>query len=224
MTDMKFAAIASKQDQLIRKGLDGSFFLAPYSADAITAITVDSTGDPGTPTLKALPAGYTDLGLLTSDGAVFSNDTSTADTTSWGRIEPSRRDITSDVDSVHVVAQETKLVTLAAFVNVAAASITPNGTTGEVKISKPSSPTVVYYRGFGIAVDNPGGSEEIYIARFYPRISLSGKGDQSYDSGDDPMTWDTTWTGFTDSVLGTSLTYFFGGPGWQALLTDMGFS
>lgn len=222
MTDQKYAAIASKQQSLIRKALDGSVFIAPYSATAVTSITADSSGSPGTPTLAPLPAGYTDLGLMTSDGAQFSNDVSTADITSWGRIEPSRRDITSDVDSIHVVCQETKLATLAAYIDVASSTITADSTTGEVKVNKPSSPTVNYYRMFAIGVDNPGGSDEIYIARFYPRVSLTSRGDQSYNSGDTEMEWDTTWTAFTDSVLNTSLTYFFGGPGWQALLTDMG--
>lgn len=222
MTDQKYAAIAEKQASLIRKALDGSVFIAPYSATAVSAITADSTGSPGTPTLAPLPAGYTDLGLMTSDGAQFSNDVKTADITSWGRIEPQRRDITGDVDSIQVVCQETKLATLAAFIDVPASSITPDATTGEVKINKPTSPTVNYYRMFAIGVDNPGGADEIYIARFYPRASLTSRGGQKYNSGDTELEWDTTWTAFTDPVLGTSLTYFFGGPGWQALLTEMG--
>jgi hypothetical protein len=220
VTDHVYADLATKQDQLIRKALDGSAFIAPYSADAIANITIDSS-DPGTPTLNVLPAGYVDLGLIDDNGAVFSNAVTTSDITSWGRVEPSRRDITADVTTLHIVCQETKLQTIAAFAGVDASTVTPNETTGEVSVSKPSRPTALYYRLFTLAVDQ-NDSGEIYIATFLPRAQLSDKGDQTYMSGDTAVLWDTTWTAFTDSDLGYAVRYIFGGPGWQALLTDMG--
>jgi hypothetical protein len=220
VTDHVFADLAEKQDQLIRKALDGSAFIAPYSADAITTMTIDSSVT-GTSTLNALPANYVDLGLIDDSGAVFSEAVTTSDITSWGRVEPSRRDITADVTTLHIVCQETKLQTIAAFAGVDPATITADGTTGEVSVAKPTRPTVLFYRLFTLAVDqNDAG--EIYIGRFLPRAQLSDKGDQTLMSGDTALLWDTTWTAFTDSVLGYAVRYLFGGPGWQALLTDMG--
>lgn len=220
VTNHVYADIAVKQDQLIRKGLDGSAFIAPSSADAITTLTVDGEVT-GTPTLQLLPEDYVDFGLLSADGAAFSNKVASADITSWGRVEPSRRDITSDVTSLHIVAQETKLVTIGAFAGVDTSLITPNGTTGEVSVSKPSRPVALTYRMLALAVDQTDAGE-IYIGTFMPRVQLTDKGDQTYMSGDDGIYYDTTWTAFTDSALGYAVRYIFGGPGWKALLTDMG--
>lgn len=222
VTNHVYADIAVKQDQLIRKGLDGSAFLAPSSATAITNITVDGASA-GTPTLALLPEGYDDFGLISDAGAVFSNKVNSADITSWGRVEPSRRDITSDVTSLHIVGQETKLVTIGAFAGVDTSLITPDGTTGEVHVSKPSRPVALTYRLFTLAVDQTDAGE-IYVGTFMPRVQLTDKGDQAYMSGSDGIYWDTTWTAFTDSTLGFAVRYIFGGAGWKALLTEMGWS
>jgi hypothetical protein len=226
MTDHKYADLAAKQEGLIRKALDGSAFMADYSAAAVTSITADSSGSPGTPTLKPLVAGYTDVGLLDASGTVFSNEISTNDITSWGRVQPSRRDIITDVDSIHIIMQETKLQTIAAYAGVDTSLVdVADATTGEVGFNKSTSPVITYRKLFCLAVDNPGSSEEIYLARFYPRVALASKGDQGYVSDNTAgIVWDTTWTGFIDDTLGYACRYMFGGPGWQALLTEMGFS
>src|SRR5690606_25330555 len=39
----------------------------------------------------------------------------------------------------------------------------------------------------------------------------------------DPLGWPVTMTAYKDAALGTSERYYFGGPGWAALLADMGF-
>lgn len=223
MTDQVYADIASRQNQLIRKALEGSVFGAAHSAAAITTLTVDSTGAPGTPTLNALPAGYEDFGFLDDNGAAFSDAVSTSDVTSWGTVEPTRRDITSDVSTLHVVMQETKLATIAAYTGVDASSVTADSTTGEVSISKPTRPSTKFYRIFALAVDLSDAGE-IYVAQFWPRAAVTDKGDQSYTSGDTGIWWDTTWTAYTDSALGYAVRFMFGGPGWKSLLTDMGLS
>lgn len=222
VTPHTYADLAVKQDELIRKALDGSVFLASSSADAITTLTVDGP-DTGTPTLQLLPAGYDDLGLIDDNGAKFSSDVSTADITSWGRVEPSRRDITKDVTSLHIVAQETKLATLAAYTGLDATTVTPVSLTGEVQFTKPSRPTALTYRLLTLGVDqNDDG--EIYCACFMPRVQLTNKGDLSMMSTSDAILYDTTWTAFTDSALGFAVRFIFGGPGWKPMLTDMGWS
>ena len=37
------------------------------------------------------------------------------------------------------------------------------------------------------------------------------------------VTWGATFTGYKDSSMGTAQRFHFGGPGWNALLADMGF-
>jgi hypothetical protein len=195
-------------------------FIAAASAAAITTLTADSTGTPGVPTLAALPTGYTDLGWSDDTGATFSSAVTTSDVTSWGSLEPTRRDITADDATLHIVCQETKLATISAYTGVDASVITSDVTTGEVSVAKPTRPVTQYHRLLALAVDE-GDAGEIYVAQFWPRASLTNKGDQSYDAASNAIVWDTTWTAFVDPVVGYAVRYIFGGPGWQALLTAM---
>lgn len=217
-----YADLAKRQNDLIRKALEGSVFVGPPTAPAVATITQDSVATPGTPELAALPAGYSDLGYLDDNGAVFSDAVSNSDITSWGSVEPTRRDITSDVSTLHVVAQETNLQTMAAYIGVDPAAITHDATTGEVGVSKPDRPSVRHYRIYVLGVDI-GDAGEIYVAQFWPRASVTDKGDQVYASGDTGIWWDTTWTAYKDATLGYAVRFMFGGPGWKPLLTEMGF-
>jgi hypothetical protein len=171
--------------------------------------------------LNTLPGGWDDLGWLSTDGSQFSRDVSASDVSSWGSVTPTRSDITSDTSTLTVVAQETKLLTigLATGADLAAITATPN--TGEVSIAKPTRPSSKHYRALSVAVDL-GDAGEIYIARFFPRAKVSNYAEQSFGGGDDPITWGVTLTGEEDSTLGYSERWLFGGPGWLALLTDMG--
>jgi hypothetical protein len=205
------------QNHLIRKALEGSVFAAPITATAITALT-DTTSE-----LLALPTGYVDLGFMSDDGAQFSSDIDSSDVTSWGSVEPTRRDITQDVTTLQGFFQETNKMTVALYTGVDEASLTPNATSGELTIDKPDRPATRHYRILTIGVDLADAGE-IYYARFLPRASVTDKDDQAFQSGDDPLGWPVTITAYKDAVLGTSERYFFGGPGWKALLADMGFS
>lgn len=215
--------LRNKQQELIRKALDGSVFLGKITDPAITTLTQDSVATPGTPEIAPLPAGWDDLGWLTGDGAQFSRDVSTAEVQSWGSVSPTRTDITSDSTSLTVVCQETKLLTLGLATGADLANIVADATTGEVKIAKPVRPKSKHYRALSVAVDE-NESGEIYIARFLPRAKVTSYAEQSYGAGDDPVTWGVTLVGEEDSDLGYSESWLFGGPGWKAILTDMGFA
>jgi hypothetical protein len=218
MAGSSYAALSSKKNQLIRKALNGSVFIADVDATAITALT-----DSADKKLAALPAGYTDLGWLTDDGAQFSRDTDTSDVTSWGSTEPTRSDVTKDQTTLQVACQETKLVTIGLYLGVDTSTITADSTSGEVAVAKPSTPVARHYRVLSIAVDETDDGE-IYIARFLPNAKVTAFDDQNQNSGDDPIMWSVTFSSFMDSTLGFAEKTFFGGPGWSALLTDMGFS
>jgi hypothetical protein len=204
------------QNHLIRKTLEGSVFAAPITATAITALT-DTTSE-----LLALPTGYVDLGFMSDDGAQFSSEIDSSDVTSWGSVEPTRRDITQDVTTLQGFFQETNKMSIALYTNVDADSLTPDATSGELVVDKPDRPANRHYRILTIGVDLADAGE-IYVARFLPRASVTDKDDQGYQGGDDPLGWPVTLTAYKDAALGTSERYFFGGPGWKALLDDMGF-
>lgn len=221
--------LKNKQTELIRKALDGSVFLAPITADPIDALTVHVDAVAGPPAVPAhedlspLPAEWDDLGWLSADGAAFSRSVSTSDVTSWGSVQPTRSDVTTDTSTLAVTCQETKLLTLGLGIGVDVAGITADPDTGEVSIEKPSAASGRFYRALSVAVDL-GDAGEIYVARFLPRAKVTGYSDQSFSSGDDPITWGVTLTGYEDGDLGYSERYIFGGDGWKALLTEMGFA
>lgn len=209
-------SLKNHQNTLIRKALEGSTFIAPTTSAAVTSLTgADSS-------LNALPAGYNDLGWMSDDGAQFASDVESSDVTSWGAVEPTRRDIVSDVTTLEVSLQETNKHTIGLYTGVDMTAVTPDATSGEVAVSKPDRPPNRHWRILTIGVDIADGGE-IYIARFLPRASVTDKSDQAFNNGDDPMGWPVTMTAYMDSTLGYSERFYFGGPGWEALLGAMGF-
>lgn len=171
--------------------------------------------------LRQLPNLWDDLGWLTSDGASHSRDVASSDVTSWGSVTPTRTDITSDTTAVAVVAQETKLLTVGLASGVDTSTIVADAQTGEVSIAKPTRPRGKYWRVMTLAVDLGDGGE-IYIGRFLPRAKVTNYTEQNYGQSDDPISWGVTLTGETDPDLGYSERWLFGGPGWDALLDEMG--
>lgn len=216
--------LKNKQAELIRKALDGSVFLADLGADPLETLTSATGTAPNQVIgLTALPTDWDDLGYLSNDGASFSRDVATSEVTSWGSVTPTRTDVTSDTSTLTVTAQETKLLTIGLATGADLANIVPDALTGEVRIAKPSRPKSKHYRILSLAVDEGQGGE-IYIGRFLPRAKVSSYAEQSFGGGDDPVSWGVTLTGEVDDDLGYSEQWMFGGAGWNALLTDMGFT
>lgn len=212
---MPYSTLKDKKTELIRKARDGSCFIAETSVAAITALTSGST-----PELVALPSGYNDLGWISQDGASYARTTEVSEVNSFGSVEPTRSDTTRDTITLSVTAQETRLTTLGLYTGAATSAITSAATTGEVQIAKPSRPGFRHYRLLGLFVDDSDGGE-IWIARFMPRARVTEVGEQAFTDGDDPISYPVTFQGFEDSTLGYSHKWFFGGPGWKALLTAM---
>lgn len=220
-----YDTLKNKQQELIRKALDGSVFLAPVTAEPIVALTENTAVDPDPAVIElaALPTDWDDLGWLSSDGAQFAREVGQSEVTSWGSVTPTRTDVTSDSSTLTVVAQETKLLTIGLATGADLSAVTPDATTGEVSIEKPGRPKASHYRALSLAVDLADGGE-VYIARFLPRAKVTNYAEQSFGGGDEPISWGVTLTGEEDSDLGYSERWIFGGAGWQALLTDMGFA
>jgi len=219
-----YDSLKNKQAELIRKALDGSVFVADLSADPIAELTTATGVAPDvTIDLSPLPTDWDDLGWLTDDGAQFERDSSSSEISSWGSVTPTRTDVVSDTSTLTVTAQETKLLTIGLATGADLANLTPDPDTGELSIAKPARPKSKHYRVLSLAVDE-GEAGEIYIARFLPRAKVNSYAAQSFSKGDEPITWGVTLVGEEDSDLGYSERWIFGGPGWQALLADMGFT
>lgn len=218
MTGTAYSGVAVRHSELIRKALQGSVFVAPSTATALTALT-------GTDSLLAtLPTGSVDIGYATKDGTSFERAIDASETTSWGATDPTRRDITSDVVTIHVVAQETKASVLGLYWGLDATALVPVAASGETTLTKPLRPLNRFYRLLTIGVDS-NSSGEIYIARYNPYVSVTSLGSQKY-SDDGEINYDLTFTAYPDSTLGYSEKMFYGGLGWKALITAgaMGFA
>lgn len=215
----EFNTVQELQRSLIRKALNGSVFKADITDDTdIDEATLFTTG---TGAFGVLPAGYVDLGLLSDAGAAFSRSVDTSNVTSWQRTTPSRTDVTSDVTTLAVVCQETKLATIGLYTGADESAIIP-AANGVVRIDKPETPEQRSYRIISISEDKTNAGE-IYICRYLPNAQVSDFDSQAYAKGDDPVEWPVTFTGYVDDDLGASESWIFGGIGWKALLADMGF-
>jgi hypothetical protein len=214
---MSIVTLAARQNALIRKALDAVVFAAPTTAAAVTSITTGASAD-----LVTLPVEYVSLGHHTEDDGInWSREVETSDVRSHGSAEPTRRDITSDVTGLVVLAQESKMITMEMYHNVDLSGVTPDATTSEIKFNRSSQPATRYYRLLALAQDGAG-SDTVYFARFCPRASISEYADQPWTKGDE-LRWPLTFTAFVDDDLGYSMREMWGGPGIADLVADMGF-
>lgn len=215
---MSIATIAARQQKLIRKAQDAAIFAADESAAAIEAITNGAAGD-----LVSLPPAWRSLGHHTeSDGINWTRDVNSDDVRSHGSSEPTRRDISSDVTGLVVLAQETKMLSLEMFHNVDLSGVTPDATTNEIAFNRSRTPSTRYWRLLAVASDGQG-ADTIYFARFCPRASITDYAEQPWTKGDE-LRYPLTFTAYVDDDLGYAMREMWGGPGIADLLTDMGFS
>jgi hypothetical protein len=218
---MSFEALRDKKNELIRKATDGSLFIGPGDADPITTLTTYTAGPPPVIDLTPLPDDWEDVGWVTSDGFGTSRDVTNSEITSFGSTAPTRTDVVSDTTTLTGTMQETKLLTIGLATGADLAAIVANAQSGEVHIKKPTRPRAKNYRGLLVAVDE-NESGEIWIARYFPRLKVTNFSEQNFSSGDEAIVWGVTYTAEEDSNYGATEGWLFGGPGWKALLTEMG--
>lgn len=214
-----YETMNNKKNELIRKATDGSVFVDEISSAILETITA------GEDSALALPPTLVsrDLGWLTEDGVAFSGEVAESAINSWGATEPTRREVTSDTTSMSVTAQETNIVTVGLYTGNDLAALVPDPETGELIVTKPPRPRLKHFRVLALSMDTYEG-EEVYIARYMPRATLARSPEQSFTGGDTALTWGLTFTSTVDSEAGYSEKFFFGGPGWKAMLEDMGFT
>lgn len=207
--------IADLNNDLIRKALHGSLFVAPEDSTAITAANLfDGSGN-----LDALPEGYADGGLTTDEGLRFSRSIEVSNITSWQRTSPSRSDKTSDTDTVQVDFQELKRTTLELYTGVDMSDVAP-GVNGAISIRKTGNESDPYFRLLALAVDLVDG-EELVVAKFFPRAKVTAYADQAFQKGDSAINWGMTFTTYVDDDLGYSQDLIIGGAGFTALADAM---
>lgn len=210
------AALQNRQQGLIRKALNGSAWLGKNNVTAPTALT-DAQSQP-----IPLPTGMRDCGFVTKDdGLEFARDIDTSDTTSWGMFEPTRRDITQDIDTVKWTMQETNRTSLELYFGLDLSALLADAESGEVAFNRVSQPNTIYRRFMAITQDGLG-ADAVYIGRFHPRLAITNAESQQWTDGQE-IRYGVTGTAYVDPILGYSTRLFFGGPGWKNMLSQTGF-
>ena len=138
-------------------------------------------------------------------------------------ISPTRAEVTAKTQTITVVAQETKLLTISLYTGAQLSSGSANASTGTLSFGEPERPVTRFWRGCALFIDGEG-PEQIIIGRIYPRLKVTGANAQNWGKGDDPVTYGVTLQAFPDAEYGTSCQYFFGGLGWRSTLEARGFT
>jgi hypothetical protein len=215
---MPYDAVRNKKNELIRRAKDGSVFIARMSVPLPAAFTAGATAD----LITLSPTDWMDLGHMTPDSASYDRETESTDTQSFGSREATRTDVTRDEISMNVTAQETKLLTIGLTTGAELDAIKAAAITGEVQIAKPFTPRLRRYRTLGIFIDHDDEGREIYFGRLMPSGQIAEFGSQAYTEDENGISYPMVWRGREDSSAGYSHKWWWGGPGWLALLSKMG--
>lgn len=212
------AELATNNPANIFKALGGLIYVGALSVAVPAAFTTATTAD-----LVQLPTtDYFKLGLMTKgDGLTFSRDMNQETEESWGYNEPTRTDITQDVESAKVTLQETTRRGLELFDFVDLSAVTPDSTTGEFGYSKPLISTPQFRRFVYLGVDGAGTARR-YRIKIMPRAQIVAVDDLSWQQGQ-AVRYPLTIRANVDPTLGYAVRNILAGPGQKALNSAAGF-
>lgn len=220
MADTTFAAAAAaRNSDYIRKTLDAVVFVAPIGTAVPTVLTFGSGS-----ALQTLPTGYQNVGWMDASNAVnLATGVTASPVDSFGSLYPTRSDITKITQTIAITCQETQAVTMGLYSQVDMTAINSNTTSGEVQYSDPVRPSIIFYRMWILWTDLTG-TDIIYGAISFPRVSVTALADQKLTAGIDAFTRGITFTSYPDATLGYARRNFLGGPGIKTRAVAMGFT
>ncbi|WP_306358697.1 MULTISPECIES: Ig-like domain-containing protein [unclassified Nocardia] len=204
------------RDQLLLKPLDAVVFLAPWYTPIPDSFT-DTSG-----VLQPLPSAYTSVGLIAkSDGIAFARNIQTGTMESYGELEPTRLDVTSDSTTLAFTPQEANKLNLQLTSNADLSAVMADPQSGEVFFAQPSSAQIRYYSAVVIGRD---GSEDdpIYIFKVMPKVAVSQTDGETWNN-DGGAHQKLTLTAFKDSTAGYAVAHGFAGSGWKKRVHAAGF-
>jgi hypothetical protein len=191
---------------LVRKHQKIICAIADYSVPAPDTF-FDEQGMPA-----ALPTGFMQMGLITTDGLPLSSDVSTDDVDSVQTTNHTRSDVSSDVVSSQIVFQETSELTLALQYGVLFADMPERGTLVDFK--RKASADQPLRRMYWLTQDRVG-PDAFYRVIFQPMIQITDKDDRNLQRSDEEQ-HSFTFTPMFDNEYGTDMRELMDGPGWRA--------
>jgi len=208
--------ILTKNDDLVRKGLNGGMLLGRYPTVPVLTTLHAADG------IIALPTGYESVGHISEDGATFGMDDEVSEVRGWGSSTFIRRDITSSDKTIAFTALETKRLTKELQTGMDLSAV-PMAATGEVVITHPDRVSTRYWRALALGTDGDG-DQRYYFGKFYPRAAVTERDEEVWSDGDDPISVGVTMSGMLDPAAGYALREFLFGPGALAAATAMGWT
>lgn len=154
----------------------------------------------------AWPAGWDDLGLISTDGLTEGKDQTVTNITAWGYDGPVRSQVSNRITTFRARFLETNALTLSLYHAIPVADMTSSGTgpTQSLNFTEGQTPDPLI-TALGIHVID--GSK---VFRFIvPRAQLTDRSEVVY-KGDEAVSYECTVTTLLASD-GTSLTRMFGG-------------
>lgn len=203
----------------IRKVLRMAVFVAPFeTATAITSLT-DSSNE------LVIPDTYQSVGVLDKEAAFTSTPSITvSEVSGYGYGQTLRRDIVSRNTVLAFTMLETRRRALEIYYGIDLSAITATASPkNELKFDEPDRPDTLYWRVLCVGADGDG-ANTLYIADFYPKVTLSEVSALS-SSETEPRRYAVTMGVDVDTIVGTSHRQFLAGPGLStAEITAMGWT
>lgn len=216
MAPATLEAAANRKAQLIRKATRGGAWVGRYGTAPLLTTLVATGGQ------IELPATYRSSGWLSEDGLTKAKSRDIVEIKGWSGTSVLRQDVTGQSMTVNFKMIEDNRVSRELYDGVDL-SATTVATTGELKYEITDVPDIQYWRCATIFADGSG-SNLIYSATAYHKMSVGEVEDITENNGDSPVTRGVTMTAIPDDVTGTIATNFLFGPGVLALGVSMGYT
>lgn len=221
VNSLEALAVNELNKQHILKGKKVAVLVAKTTVAMPVKLTTGGTS--GAPVTLAEQPGFEPIGLLRKDdGVPMSRNRDTSEVMAIGFNDAVRTDFTSDVFSAQIVPLETRRQTIEQYLAVDLAQYALDPNTGELAFPQPSDGEVRRNRWLFIAQDGVG-ADRVWWGRGFASGIVGEVDDQNLASTEDPWTWPMTVTSETDTELSWGVHHYFGGPGWKARATSMGF-
>lgn len=204
-----FDAVKDHDGSNIRKVLQMAVFLAPWETATAMESLVDVTNK------VSIPAGYLSVGILNKESALTTTPSiSVSEVPGYGYGQTLRRDITSRNLSVAFTMIESRRRAFEVYYGIDLSSVkatTAASGKNELVIDEPDRPDTLYWRMLVLGADGDG-ANTIYLADFYPKVTLS-EAQAIANSETDPRQYAVTMGADLDTAVGTAHRQFFAGPG-----------
>lgn len=205
-----FAELKNQADDasLIRRAAEGVAFLAPGDAPIPESIT-----DPDGIKLKELPDGYWPVGIVSTDGFVFSSDVDKLEAEGWGYSVPVYSAIVKAPKQIKFTPFERfKRHLQELTLGMDLSEVVPMAS-GEVVYDEPDLPETNDYRGFVLFKDGTA-AKPFFRAKAFSLLRLAETDDETWSNDEDSIGQEHTLD-VLQGPEGFAVRHFMGGKAFD---------